>query len=165
MEISALSKSFGSLAHLAAHLGTVIVAEREMERKALERCAKLVEKHAKAKIGEYQPESGPFAAWAELADATKSDRTRQGYSEDDPLLRTGALRDSIGHTVKDSEAQVGSNSDIAVYQELGTTSVPPRSFLGGALADKLADVRKIIGEEAVGALFGEQVFNRRLEIE
>ena len=160
-----MSKSFGSLAHLAAHLGTLVVAEHEMEHRALERCAKMVEKHAREKVGEYQPETGPFAAWAGLADSTIADRERQGFAADEPLLRTGALRDSIEHTVQDSEAQVGSNSDIAVYQELGTKNMPPRSFLGGALADKLDDVRKIVGQEAVAALIGEQVFNRRQEIE
>ena len=160
-----MRESFGSLTELTLHLGKIAVAQHAMERTALDRCAKLVAAHAKEKIGDYQPEAGPFAAWAGLADATKADRLRQGYSEDDPLLRTGALRDSIGHTVRDSEAQVGSNSDIAVYQELGTKHTPPRSFLGGALADKLEDVRKIIGDEAVGALVGEQVFNRRMEID
>ena len=86
-------------------------------------------------------------------------------SEDDPLLRTGEFRDSIEHTVQDSVAQVGSNNDVAVYQELGTNRIPPRSFLGGAMAEKLGDVKQIIGESAVAALVGEHVFNRKMEIE
>jgi hypothetical protein len=37
------------------------------------------------------------------------------------------LRDSIEHTVKsDCEAEIGSNLDIAVYQELGTGTIPLR---------------------------------------
>ena len=154
-----------SLTGFAEHLGKMALAEHAMERSALEKCAKLVEKRAKAKLGEYQDASGPFAAWANLADSTVADRERQGYPSDEPLLRTGALRDSIGHTVKDSVAQIGSDSDIAVYHELGTKHMPPRSFLGGAMAESLDDVKQIIGESAVAALVGQQVVNRRLEIE
>ena len=160
-----MTRHFGSLTHLAAHLAGVAAAQHQMEAKALERCAKLVETRAKAKLGEYQDAAGPFAAWAQLADSTNADRERQGYAADEPLLRTGALRDSVGHAVKDSVAHVGSDSDVAVYQELGTKNMPPRSFLGGALAESLEEVREIVGESAVAALVGEQVFNRRMKIE
>lgn len=160
-----MTRHFGSLTHFALHLAHVAAGQHEIERNALEQCAKLVKKRAKAKLGDYQDAAGPFAGWAELADATKSDRERQGYSPDDPLLRTGGLRNSIEHTVKDSAAHVGSNSDIAVYQELGTKNMPPRSFLGGAMAESLKDVREIIGQEAVAALVGDQVFNKRMRIE
>jgi HK97 gp10 family phage protein len=160
-----VSKSFGSLAHLATHLAGIAVAQHEMEKSALEKCAKLVEKRAKEKLGEYQDAAGPFAGWAPLAESTMSDRSRQGFPEDEPLLRTGALRDSIEHTVADGVAQVGSDSDVAVYQELGTRHMPPRSFLGGAAAEKLEEIKGIIGESAVAALVGEHVHNRRMEIE
>ena len=150
---------------MAAHLGKLAVAQHAMEHAALEQCAKLVKKRAKAKLGEYQEQAGPFAAWAALADSTVADRERQGYAGDEPLLRTGALRDSIEHVVAGGVAQVGSNSDIAVYQELGTKHTPPRSFLGGAAVESLDEVKAVLGGSAVAALVGEQVVNRRLEIE
>lgn len=159
-----MTRHFHSMAGLALQLGEIAVAQHRMEANALEKCAKLVEQRAKAKLGEYQDAAGPFAGWADLADATKADRVNKGYPEDDPLLRTGALRDSIEHTVQGSEAQVGSDEDTAVYLELGTKHMSPRSFLGGALAETLDDVKTIIGEDAVAALVGEQVFNRRTEI-
>ena len=56
---------------------------------------------------------------------------------------------------KTLEAQVGSNSDIAVYQELGTARIPPRSFLGGAMSDELTKIKKIIGETMFGVLIGK----------
>ena len=137
-----------------ARLAAAAVAMESAQRSALERAAKVIEAEAKAEIGEYQGAAGPFAAWAPLADATKKDRVAQGYSEDDPLLRTGGLRDSISHAVARDEAVIGSNSEIAVYQELGTATIPPRSFLGGAAVRKTAEVVKILGSAPVAALLG-----------
>jgi hypothetical protein len=152
------------LLELAAKLGEIALQQHEMEHRALEKVGKLVEKRAKEKIGEYQAQAGPFIEWAELAEFTKADRIKQGFPEDEPLLRTGAMRDSIEHVVIDSEVQVGSDSDIAVYQELGTSKIPPRSFLGGAVADELPAIMDIIGDSAVAALIGGGVAQRRLSI-
>ena len=149
----------------AAHLLTLAVAQHEAEKKSLEQGAKLIEKRAKEKIGEYQDQAGPFIAWKELADSTKADRSKQGYPEDEPLLRSGEMRDSIQHTVFDHVAQIGSNSDIAVYQELGTQYIPPRSFLGGAAAESAEKICEITGRNAVVALVGADVFGGRMLIE
>lgn len=157
-------KSFDSFAALAAQLAAVSVAQRKMEHEALEKAAKVVKKRAKAKIGKYQDEAPPFAGWAELADSTKTDRVQQGYAENEPLLRTGEMRDSIEHKVIGNEAHVGSNNDKAVWQELGTENIPPRSFLGGAAAEETPKIVGIIGESAVLSLVGEGVFKRKLSI-
>ena len=124
----------------------VAEAEQIAARKALQKAAKLVEKRAKEKIGEYQKQAGPFIAWPELAESTKADRARHGYPEDEPLLRSGEMRDSIGRatSIDGLEVQIGSNSDIAVWQELGTQHIPPRSFLGGATAEKLHEIKEIM---------------------
>ena len=153
------------LLELATILGEIALKQHEVDHHSLEKAAKVVEKRAKAKLGEYQEAAPPFAGWAELADYTKEDRVRQGFPENDPLLRTGEMRDSIEHVVMDGEAQVGSNSDIAVYQELGTATIPPRSFLGGAAAESVDKIIAIIGEDSVMALTGKGVHNGRMEIE
>ncbi|MCE9565849.1 MAG: hypothetical protein K8U57_27810 [Planctomycetes bacterium] len=158
-------KQFGSMGDFAAHLLTLSAAQHDAEKKSLEEGAKLIEKRAKEKIGEYQNEEGPFIAWAELADSTKDHRASRGFPEDEPLLRTGAMRDSIQHTVFDHVAQIGSNSDIAVWQELGTEHIPPRSFLGGAAAESAAKICEITGRNAVVALVGADVFGGRILIE
>jgi HK97 gp10 family phage protein len=77
------------------------------------------------------------------------------------------MRDSIGTatSLDGLEVQIGSNSDIAVYQELGTQHMPPRSFLGGAMADKLPEIKEIIGRSVVAALVGEEVYEGSLLIE
>jgi phage gpG-like protein len=116
------------------------------QQTALEHAADIVETEAKAEIGHYQADASPFSAWRELADSTKLDRVLKGYPENEPLLRTGGLRDSIGSIVIDNEAHVGSNDDKAVWQELGTAKgIPPRSFLGGAAVRKSKEVSEVIG--------------------
>ena len=159
-------KQFGNLGAFAEHLLKAALAEEIAIREGLSKAAKVVEKEAKAEIGDYQGQDGPFVAWADLADATKADRVRQGFPEDEPLLRTGDLRDSIGTAMSPDglEAQIGSNSDIAVYQELGTATIPPRSFLGGAMARKTDEVLAIVGASTATALVGDQVVNRALPI-
>lgn len=158
-------KEFGSMAAFAEHLATMAVAQHEAAHRSLEQGARLIEKRAKEKIGEYQAQAGPFIAWPELAESTKADRAAQGYPEDDPLLRTGEMRESIGHKVGEHEAVIGSNSDIAVYQELGTQHIPPRSFLGAAAAEKAKEICEITGRNAVVALVGAGVFGGRMPIE
>lgn len=115
-------------------------------------------------IGDYQNAAGPFAGWAELADATKDDRVRRGFSENDPGLRTGAMRDSIGIAVGAREAVVGSNDDHLVWFELGTSKQPPRSVLGIAAVHKGPQVARILGQGAVKALTGGGVYGGQMPI-
>ena len=150
---------------MAAKVGEIALAQHEMEHHALEMAAKLVEKRAKEKVGEYQEQAGPFIAWPELAESTKADRLRLGYTEDDPGLRSGEMRDSIEHQVHTPEAHVGSNDDKLVWFELGTSKQPPRSVLGGATVEKLPRILEIVGESAVAALVGKGVHEGRMLLE
>ncbi len=152
----------GFVEHLAV-LGAEI-AHAEVE--GLDRAAELIETEAKAAFGIYQDQAGPFAAWDELAEATKADRVRQGYPEDEPELRSGATRDSIERTVvaHAKEAEIGSDSEILEWQELGTKHMPPRSILGGAAVRCADRVATILGDRYYGALVGQQVFQSRLRI-
>jgi HK97 gp10 family phage protein len=136
---------FASLGAFAAHLTHAIApAVNSSMHSGLKAAAEQIEHTARAKLGHYQDSVEHFPAWPELADSTKADRVAKGFTENDPLLRTGALRDSIGHEVHGNEAVIGSKSDIAVYQELGTTKMPPRPFLGPAVVEN---------EEALRALW------------
>jgi phage gpG-like protein len=152
-----LTMEFSSLEAFAEHIVKIAVAEKLAEQVALTAAAKVVQREAKAEIGIYQDRIGDIAGWAELADSTKQDRVSRGFTENDPLLRTGELRDSIKYKVGDGLAYVGSDMDIAVYQELGTDKIPPRSFLAGAAMRKADDVQKIVGKAVYTALIGEGV--------
>src|SRR5580692_1257046 len=120
-------KEFSNIESFVGHLTALAAAEVLIARKALDKCASIVEKRAKGKIGEYQAQAGPFIAWQELADSTKRDREAQGYPENEPGLRSGEMRDSISHVVSatDLEAQIGSDNDKMVFFELGTSKQPP----------------------------------------
>jgi phage gpG-like protein len=148
-------KTFGNIPSFVAFLAHAVEESHKAEEVALDRAAKVIETEAKAIVGHYQKETGPYAAWPELADATKEERVRRGYTENDPLLRTGALRSSIERVVAGHTAHVGSNLDEAVFQELGTSRIPPRSFLGAAAFRKGEEAALAAGETIVAALTGE----------
>lgn len=106
---------------------------------------KEIEETAKEEIGVYQPAYGSFDAWAPLAESTKADRVRQGYSEDEPLLRSGELRESIQSEVVGLAAIVGTKSKIGLWQEVGTKHIPPRPFIGPAYVRKIDPLMEAIG--------------------
>ncbi len=144
---------FKSIAAFTEFFATRDVAVVVAAEAGLEKSAQLIERRAKEKIGEYQEEAGPFPAWEPLSPSTLAEKERLGYAPpDNPLLRTGDMRDSIEHRVEGLEAQVGSNNDVAVYQELGTARIPARSFLGGAAVEKEKEVVELIGGNVMLAL-------------
>ena len=158
---------FASLGAFAEHVLKAAIAEEVALREGLSRCARAVEKEAKAEVGTYQDAAGPFAGWAGLADSTKEDRVRRGFTEDDPGLRTGEMRDGIGTAMSATglEATIGSDDDHLVYFELGTAKQPPRSVLGIAMARKLPEIQAVLGASALAGLVGRDVVNRVLPIE
>jgi phage gpG-like protein len=156
-------KSFSSLAGMAQHLVLLEATTLASINHGLEKAARKVEKRAKAKIGTYQDgDAAGHPAWAELAESTKADRVRKGYSENDPLLRSGKLRDSISHHTDHLVAVIGSNEDVAVWQELGTNKIPPRPFLGTALYESIDDIKKIVGGAVVSGIVGGKVLSHKI---
>lgn len=133
-----------TLESFAKFIGEEVAASRlpHAEAVALEVGAKMIADEAKRVIGTYDYN------WPRLAQSTQADRVAQGYPADEPLLRTGEMRDSIEYTVhaEVGEADIGSNSDIAVYQELGTGTIPPRPFLAGAASAMGEHVAEAMGE-------------------
>lgn len=115
------------------------------KRSALEKACVIIETEAKEVIGTYD------YGWTPLAPATVA-RKANG---DTPLLETGDMRDSIEHTVRGDSGFVGSDSDIAFWQELGTSRIPARSFLGGAAMHKGKEAAEAIGQTIVTNLIGK----------
>lgn len=109
---------------------------------------------AKALIGHELEE------WPPLAPSTIAEKRRLGFtgqvSETDPLLRTAQLRDSIS---ADAEAtpsgaigMVGSDDPASVFQEFGTSRIPPRPFIGPTGISIVARAVPAFGSMAIRAL-------------
>ena len=141
------------MGQFAEHLLLASAKEVLALHTGLEKCAQAIENTAKAELGTYQPETGPFQDWAELTDATKEDRMQQGYTENDPLLRSGELRDSIQHETGSLEAVIGSTSPVMAYQEFGTGTIPPRPVLGPAAFRNKGKIQGILGAAMISGMF------------
>ena len=82
------------------------------------------------------------------------DKAAHGFKTPAPLLRTGTLRDSIEYTVHGNQGWVGSDNPVAVFQELGTSRIPPRSFLVSAAISSEDKIHRMVGASAVAVLSG-----------
>lgn len=157
-------REFAHIGEMVAHLATMAAAETLALHHGLKKCAVAIEATAKSEIGHYQGEVGQFAAWAPLAESTQADRVAKGLTPDDPLLRTGKLRESISHHLDTLEAVIGSTSDVMVYQELGTAAIPPRAVLGPAAIRNKQLIMNTLGHAAAeGLLYGSGSMLTRLE--
>lgn len=117
-----------SLAEFGQRLLAASGAAKLIEHEVLKLQCEAVEAEAKSYFGHYNHPG----AWAQLAETTQKRRVHLGFNANEPLLRTGDLRDSIQHAVDDGVGYVFSNSPIARYQELGAPNLPPRPFLSTA---------------------------------
>jgi phage gpG-like protein len=152
-----------------AHMALAHASMTTHNHHALDQASLVIENEAKDSIGhDEHPGAGPFPDWDELAHSTQEEKERLGYtgriSAYDSELRTGDLRDSYEHTVGTDEAVIGSDSEVAVYQELGTDKMPARSILGAAAARKSPEVARILGQAALLAIGGSGNIVGRLPI-
>lgn len=141
-------RDLGGLASAASFFGSLVAQIDRSTHAALDEAATIVQSEAKRVIGTYD------YGWPPLKPATVA-RKANG---DTPLLETGEMRESIEKTVGQREAAVGSNSDKAVWHELGTPTIPARSFLAGAAVHNEAEVRRILGKRVVASIAGTKVF-------
>lgn len=154
-----LLHSFGEAAKMLERTAAV---EFVLEA-ALHRIGAHVEKEAKEEIGEYQEAVGPYPAWAPLAETTLNGwrghpgKIELGYAPpDNPLLREGDLRDSISYTVEHLAVSIGSSSDVMLYQEQGTATIPPRPVLGPAAFKSKHVIEKLVGAALMVGLIGAE---------
>ena len=75
-----------------------------------------------------------------------------GGPHDFPWLQTGALHDSIESKAEGSEAVVASTSDVAVFQEHGTATIPPRPTFAPIAANAGKAIADSIGMAVASAL-------------
>lgn len=148
-------REFSNIAGFIGHLAAMDAAVVLELHHGLKKCAVAIEATAKSEFGVYQGEVGAFSAWAPLTAGTQQERAHLGYTPDDPLLRSGELQGSVSHQVSGTEAVIGSDSDVMVYQELGTDKIPPRAVLGPAAIRNKPLIERTFGAAvAKGLLYG-----------
>lgn len=147
---------WGRVRQTMARVGTLEAALAA--RGVLAEQAQKVAERAKDKLGTYQE------GWAPLAESTQAGRARAGYPADTPLLRTGQMRSDITSAPEDATDLVyavgipaaAPSAAYAAAQELGSASggIPPRPYLGPALAEQEAEIvaalRDAVGAELLG---------------
>jgi hypothetical protein len=145
---------FTSPKQFAAHLVKLAAIGPAVTHHAAELAAREIQATARGMIGQYQDAIGPFPKWEELADSTEAEKARLGYPADAPLLRNGAMQESIGHHTVGNEAAVGSNDPKMIWHELGTEHIPPRPVLGPSALHSRERVAGLVGKTALAWLAG-----------
>lgn len=86
-----------------------------------------------------------------LAESTQAERERLGYPANEPLVRTGELRDSLKVEAEGPIAVVGSELEMMAWHEFGTSRTPSRPVLGIATTEASAENGAVIlaGAQAI----------------
>lgn len=151
-----------TLAQAAAHfLGAAARCEEELVG-VVTTVTEVAAANARGFVGHEQDD------WAPLSSATvegfrhelgfwvmgKRELGYGGY--ENPLERTGSLRDSIETEVDGLVGIVGSNQKAALYQEMGTAfaryPIPPRPFLAKGMMHAVEMTEELIGEVVLSLL-------------
>lgn len=123
-----------SLTSFAAVVTGMIVEVDHAMREALEEAGTIVQEEAQRVIGTYDYNWTPLSPY-----------TLARKSADTPLLETGEMRESIQHEVNGNiipglRVYIGSDNMKAVWHEFGTSRIPARPFLRGALDHTIRDI-------------------------
>jgi hypothetical protein len=143
-----------TLGQFAAHLLTFEADLHLTQDACVEKACRMVEKEAKSAIGTYK------FGWPPLQPETIAHKT----TGDSPLLETGELKDSIEHVSGreggEAVGYVGTNDPVAKYHELGTRTIPPRSFLGEAAMRKEHKIHEMMGKAVIGTFWhGGEIYH------
>lgn len=125
-----MTRKFNSLEEFSKFINKVSKSYDAYQKAALIQMGEELEKDAKGRIGHLQQGGFAMDGWDPLAESTIRDKEKKGYdfnSDHNPLYRTGELRDSIENRVLGHVLEVGSKSEIMLYQDQGTKHIPARS--------------------------------------
>jgi hypothetical protein len=141
-----------TIAAFIARLERAIVEVKPEIAVGLEKVGQLAESIAAELPGHYQP------GWAPLAESTLKDKAAKGFPVPSPLKRTGKMAASYRKEVLLSELAlvIGSEDKIALFQEMGTSRIPPRPVTGPALKNSLPFAADVFGKIAASLLTGEK---------
>jgi hypothetical protein len=147
---------------LLGFIGQLNTIERDIHGlgpRIIEAACQMVCDEAKKRIGKNHRD------WPKLAPATIADRVRQGFTPNEPGLRTGAMRDSIGYKIAPNglEGAVGSDDPHLLYFELGTSRQPPRSVLVAAAQSSEERIHRMAARAVVAVMEGRGLHSSEFE--
>jgi HK97 gp10 family phage protein len=144
--------NFANIVSFVAHLETIKRDLHALGPAIVRHGAEAIRQQAKAYIGTYDA----IPQWPQLAPSTQKERAKKGFAANEPLLRSGELRDSIEVTIAHDglSAEIGSNNKKAVWAEIGTSRAPPRPFLGPAADIMGPQIAKAAGRAALAVCLG-----------
>ncbi len=104
--------------------------------------------------GHYQP------GWAPLAESTLRDKAAKGFAVPSPLKRTGQMAASFAKELVPTELTVviGSPEKVALWQEMGTSRIPPRLVAALAVRNALPYAADVFGHIAIALLTGKALY-------
>jgi phage gpG-like protein len=133
--------NFSSLASFAAHIAVIKHDTEKVQHEIIRKACQMVFAEARRVLGT------EGCNWPALSPATE--KTQPGM-----LLESGEMRDSIQWSATGNEGRVGSDLDKAVWHELGTLKIPPRSFLAGAAHAMAPAIHKMAARAVMAVLGG-----------
>ncbi len=86
------------------------------------------------------------------ADIRQALSTPPGGPHDYPWRETGMLQSSIATEIDGLTALIGSTDEVALHQEYGTATIPPRPFLAPLAETHAEPAAQAIGQAVVTAL-------------
>ena len=143
---------------LAAKMASIATHLEHNLAHSVEQACVILETDAKIHIGTYDN------GWPQLAESTQADRVAKGFPANEPLLRTGELRDSIQHNADGEwtgagkghcEGYVGSDNPKMRIHELGTDRIPARPMLQAAMVNCEHEIKTLLGVHIQTALEGK----------
>jgi hypothetical protein len=145
-----------TLTSMAAHLAGLAAHIRHLEEELLTEACEIIAEEARRVVGTYDYN------WPQLAQSTQDQRTRLGFPPNEPLLRTGELRDSIQWQVGGPgdvrvHGYVGSDNPKAMWNFLGTPAIPARDPILGAAMAMQQRIEHALGQRAEAWLAGVTV--------
>lgn len=77
----------------------------------------------------------------------EAERYAKEYLTLKKAVKTGRLRNSVTHAVKDNTMYIGTNVEYAPYIEYGTYKMPRREYIKPSIADHITQYQAILRSE------------------
>jgi hypothetical protein len=124
------------------HLSTALASVKPRIEIGLDKVGTLAVTLAAHYPGEYQE------GWSQLAASTLKDKAAKGFPVPSPLKRTGEMAESYQKELllADLAVVVGSPEKVALWQEIGTSRIPPRPVVAKAMQNSLPYAADTFGE-------------------